>query len=82
MMLEIAETTLSELETELRVAIDDFGEARAELMSGNYNAFVELAFRRTRDDANARIVGLRFKIQALNELLERMKNVKPRENHR
>lgn len=72
MMVEIAHQMLAEFQEERAKQAGIAIDAQAAIDSGRHNAFLELAFRRNRDDATARVVALDLKIQVIWDLIERM----------
>jgi hypothetical protein len=55
-----------------------------ELQSGRHSAFLELAYRKMRDDAQFKATVIELKVQLLRELLEekRKRDGRSSENHR
>jgi len=66
-----AREMLVEFQTERQVTYEAACDAQACIDSGRYNAFLELSFRRNRDDAMARVTVLDLKIQVMGDLIKR-----------
>lgn len=81
------------MEDVIRRQIERFSKERDALMtsarhaedalsSGNFNAFLELAFRKTRDDAQTKMIVLSIRIETLEGLLKENRDGKLCTDHR